>query len=195
MAGSIVHKPKRLRPWQLSRMYGFVRSRQLDGTLAQGPRVGIYLVTGMRVLAGWGAISEWRCPYPSRGAPWPPAVPNNLDDIAKYNRSYMHYRVRNLDDLRQSVSLGRLPTISIPIHPGWRAPERGGVIGVPDRFPNPAEYHAVLVVGYDDTTQLLHFVNNWGREWGDSGSGYLPYSYFNDFANDRGRSSWHPICF
>lgn len=43
--------------------------------------------------------------------------------------------------------------------------------------------HAVTLVGYDDTYKrngqegCLIFKNSWGTEWGDSGFGYLPYSF------------------
>lgn len=38
--------------------------------------------------------------------------------------------------------------------------------------------HAVLIVGYDDSTQLFKFKNSWGSSWGVGGYGYLPYSYY-----------------
>lgn len=43
--------------------------------------------------------------------------------------------------------------------------------------------HAVLAVGYDDQLRIrsdkgaLLVRNSWGREWGDEGYGWLPYSY------------------
>lgn len=38
--------------------------------------------------------------------------------------------------------------------------------------------HAILLVGYDDSTQLFKFKNSWGRSWGVNGYGFLPYSYY-----------------
>jgi hypothetical protein len=38
--------------------------------------------------------------------------------------------------------------------------------------------HAILIVGYDDSTQRLKFKNSWSASWGDKGYGYLPYSYY-----------------
>lgn len=37
--------------------------------------------------------------------------------------------------------------------------------------------HEVLLVGYDDSKQLMMFVNSWGNLWGQNGYGWLPYSY------------------
>jgi GNAT superfamily N-acetyltransferase len=44
--------------------------------------------------------------------------------------------------------------------------------------------HGFLVVGYDDNTQKFKFVNSWGRDWGDKGYGYLPYTYFELFMTE-----------
>jgi hypothetical protein len=190
-----MHKAKHARRWQMSVTYSFVRARQLDGTLSEGPKVGTYLITAERVYAGWGRVSEKRCPYPKRGAPWPPVVPDALDGVAKFNRAYLHYRVRGLDDLKRSLmnlhSPLNFPLISIPIHPGWRAPDNG-LIQIPSVFPIPTAYHAVPIVGYDDNTQLLKLLNNWGPQWGASGFGFLPYSYFDNFCNDAWSRLWAP---
>jgi len=46
--------------------------------------------------------------------------------------------------------------------------------------------HAVLAVGYDDTTQLFTFRNSWGAAVGDKGYFYMPYAYLTNssLAND-----------
>ncbi len=46
--------------------------------------------------------------------------------------------------------------------------------------------HAVSAVGYDDTRRIrsdtgaLLVRNSWGKDWGDDGFGWLPYSYVKD---------------
>src|SRR6266478_2762034 len=48
------HKERPWRPYRPSRMYGFVRARQLDGTMEKGSRHGSYCLTAARVMMGWG---------------------------------------------------------------------------------------------------------------------------------------------
>jgi C1A family cysteine protease len=35
--------------------------------------------------------------------------------------------------------------------------------------------HSVTLIGYDDSKQLLKFINSWGPGWGDKGFGYISY--------------------
>lgn len=55
--------------------------------------------------------------------------------------------------------------------------EVSGIIPLPNN--NIIGGHAVLVVGYDDATNLFKFKNSWGTSWGVNGYGYLPYQYYN----------------
>lgn len=38
--------------------------------------------------------------------------------------------------------------------------------------------HAVVMVGYDDTTKLIEIRNSWSEKWGNKGYGYIRYSDF-----------------
>jgi hypothetical protein len=59
-----MNRRKRHRPSVSSRFYAFIKARQIDGTIDQGPRYGSYCLTAARVIAGWGVVSEGRCSYP-----------------------------------------------------------------------------------------------------------------------------------
>lgn len=53
-----------------------------------------------------------------------------------------------------------------------------GVIPLPDLAADQVSGgHCMLLVGYDDTTRLFKLQNSWGRIWGESGFGYIPYDY------------------
>lgn len=57
--------------------------------------------------------------------------------------------------------------------------------------------HCVGIIGRDDDSDSLVFVNSWGRGWGDDGVGYISREYFNRYVNDawlyrRSRWGFHP---
>ena len=39
-------------------------------------------------------------------------------------------------------------------------------------------YHAMTLVGYDETLQAFRLINSWGTGWGDGGFGWVSYSSF-----------------
>jgi len=174
---------KRNRPFTHSRLYGFYKARLLDGTLDRGPRYGSYCITAMGVWAGWGQVAEWRRPLTRGPVVWPPVEPSGLDRIAKFRRSFAHFRVRNIDDVKRAIIAPALVLFSVPITRSWRTAS-GGVIPIP---PDPqafTEYHAVAGAGYSDTRGHIEFLNSWGPNWGRDGRGYLPYSYFTRYCSD-----------
>ena len=172
---------RRGRPFIESRLYSFYRSRQLDGTVDLGPRYGTYCLTAARVSARWGAVAEHRWPH-SRDHVWPPQEPGGLDRIARFNRTLSYFRVRTLEDLRIALYANGPFSFSLPITAAWR--RSNGMIDLPKDTSEFAEQHAITAVGYDDTTQLIHFHNSWGSGWGDKGFGFLPYSYFSGYCSD-----------
>lgn len=45
-------------------------------------------------------------------------------------------------------------------------------------------YHALCLVGYDDTKQAFKFINSWGTSWGLKGYGYISYDLMIEFSED-----------
>jgi hypothetical protein len=178
-----VGRRKRRRIWQPSILYSFVRARQLEGTLNESPRVGVHIVTAGRVFASWGRVSEKRWPRWRKGSIWPPVEPAGLDKIAKYNRILMHYRVRDLTEMKLCLEKGMPVQFVVPIHAGWYS-ARGGKISNPATNQLFPENHSIVAEKYDDKLQLIRFWNNWGSSWGDSEYGYLPYDYFERYMTD-----------
>jgi len=177
------HRERRWRPYRPSGMYGFVRARQLDGTMEKGSRYGSYCRSAARVTMGWGTVAETRWPYPLGKVVWPPPEPPGLDRIARFNRTFSHWKVRNLDDLRRAIFSGGSCNFSVPITKQWRTAP-GGIITLLTSPSDFVDWHAMAAAGYNDNTQLITFINSWGPQWGDSGCGYLPYAYFEKYRSE-----------
>ena len=60
-----------------------------------------------------------------------------------------------------------------------------GEIPLPETKDHVIGGHAVLAVGYDDSTQTFLVRNSWGANWGQAGYFTMPYAYL----TTRGLSS------
>jgi GNAT superfamily N-acetyltransferase len=160
----------------LSRMYRYVRARQLEGTYSDDPSTGVWIVSDMRIAHGWGCPTELEWPYET--ANWPPKEPPQIDQAAKTNRIHGYQRVRTADECKKVLAHGQPVTAALEIvSREWKSAPRGHI---PMPSPNPqfTGSHSVCLIGYDDSKSLFQFANSWGENWGDRGYGFLPYSYF-----------------
>ena len=158
--------------------YGFVRSRQLEGTFPGSPGTGHWLSTLFRVMKGWGQVEEKLWPDDLDANQWPPTEPEGLDIQAKAHRIHSYQRVSSLEQYRFLIA-SQLPVqASFEIDDSWSDPPKG-LVAIPNGQPITGT-HCVLLLAYDDHSEQFRFVNSWGAAWGDAGYGYLPYSYFKD---------------
>lgn len=170
---------------QLSRLFLYYATRVwVAGGLATEDE-GAYIRDTMKALATYGVCTEATMPYDLNkwtAAPSAKAVTEALDkQILEYRRC------DTLAQIKGCLADG------FPLEGGFYVPEnmmssecqRTGVV----KHLGPGEQyvggHAVLFVGYDDSTQLLKFQNSWSKEWGVRGFGFLPYSFVTqDLADD-----------
>lgn len=60
------------------------------------------------------------------------------------------------------------------------AVENTGLVPYPASNESLLGGHAVMIVGYDDSTQRFTCQNSWGKKWGDRGFFYMPYAYLSN---------------
>ena len=82
-------------------------------------------------MAVGGACLSGVGPIRAEVTPWPPIEPPELDRIAKYNRSLLHYRVRDLAELRQCLAQTVPVLVVVLIDTRWYS-AIGGKIENPD---------------------------------------------------------------
>jgi esterase/lipase superfamily enzyme len=100
-------------------------------------------------------------------------------EVAVYGkqfRPFAYLPLDNVTDLLEFQSLFGTATCSLFINSDWYDPANGS-IPMPNAESVPCGTHALTPM-YDATTQLFHFQNSWGIEWGDYGSGTFSKDYF-----------------
>lgn len=138
---------------------------------------GAYIRDVMKALATYGVCTEFIMPYDLQK--WQDAPSEKAVAEAFTRKILQYWRCDGLAAIKTCLAQG------FPLEGGFLVPEnmlseyceRTGII---KEF-SPGEQniggHAVLFVGYDDTTKLLKFQNSWSSDWGINGFGFLPYSF------------------
>lgn len=153
-------------------MYGFVRSRQLEGTFPGDPQTGVWPITALRVLHGWGSPPEEEWPYNGDASAWPPDEPSGMDSAAKDHRIGPYRRLRTIDECKRSLASFPCVGVSLDITEKWADPING-------RIPAPSDAdihldtHEITLDAYDDVRKEFKFWNSWGESWVDRGYGYI----------------------
>lgn len=143
--------------------------------------MGASLYTAARVAKLFGMVKKEDWPY--NASIWPPIEPSGLDEKATPYRIHHYFRVRNESEIKHTLAAGIPVSISTPIFSQWYKAENG-VIQFPEARESILERHAVLIIGYRENEQYFHFVNSWGKKWGDDGYGWLPYGFFDQYGID-----------
>src|ERR1700733_123521 len=132
---------------QMSPLYGFVRSRQLEGTYPGEPSTGIWPTTAMRVLRGWGAVRDKEWIYEPDS--WPPNEPPGLDKKAKNNRVLRYQRIHDALECKWALAFSGPLLTSFEITSQWFS-AANGIIELPSSEDEMIGSHAVVLTGYSD---------------------------------------------
>lgn len=108
-----------------------------------------------------------------------------------------------VDFVRQHIAQARRPVVvDVPVFWGSQGYEAGwgtGYVTMPTPtnlsdwlrdtanggdVPGSAGWHAVAIIGYDDSKRRFEFKNSWGDRWGSGGFGTLPYEYVTTYTRD-----------
>jgi hypothetical protein len=80
-----------------------------------------------------------------------------------------------------TLALDKLPlSVGVPVnHKGWQ--KNGDIVYTEEmrdeciRTPVNCGQHAIVLTGYDLDKQIFYFKNSWGKDWGHSGYGIIPF--------------------
>lgn len=178
-----------------SRLFIYYNERQIEGTVATDS--GAFLRDGINCLKQNGVCPEEDWPYVAtppnpEGGPFPvgskPATQPSqqaYNDAANYTISGYQALQQTLSQLQGTLVSGFPFVFGFTVYESWYGPE-STVIPMPSASDSVVGGHAVLVVGYDNSTSLFKFRNSWGADAGEGGYFYMPYGYITnpDLASD-----------
>ena len=159
----------------VSRLFIYYYERLLEGTVNYDS--GAYIRDGIKACYKYGASLESLWPYnikKFRSAPNAIAVADGSKRKIK-----LYQRIADHDGCLDALNAGYPIIIGFDVYQSFMT-STVAYTGMM-QYPNTKKErllggHAVLLVGYDKTTQRYIARNSWGIGWGDKGYFYMPFS-------------------
>lgn len=98
-------------------------------------------------------------------------------DGIKGKRLKNWYEIKNMKQLKKALVSG-YPVAGAVAWAFSRYDENYILDDPSDKAIDECVGHAIVIVGYDDISQLIEIRNSWGEGWGDHGYAFIPYRTF-----------------
>lgn len=172
---------------EASRLFLYRVTRRYLGWDGRGD-TGAFVRSAIKALRIFGTVPEQYWPYnEDRFDAEPEAFHYSF---AQQFRALEYFRlIEDVHHLKSSLQSGLPFVFGFSCFSSLDEPavSRTGIVPYPRPNDRMTGGHAVLAVGYTDSHLL--FRNSWGTNWGDSGYGYLPWTYF-DGARPLATDCW-----
>ncbi|MEK6406390.1 MAG: C1 family peptidase [Acidobacteriota bacterium] len=176
---------QKLKDFVPSRLFIYYNERDMEGTIGQDS--GAYIRDGIKSVHKLGVCPETKWPYDP--SPFPPNPRLTLKPTqacyteAKKHTAEQYARVpRTLNQMKGCLASGYPFVYGFTVYESFDSATvaNTGVVPMPKAGEEVLGGHAVLAVGYDETTQRFIVRNSWGTGWGMKGNFTMPYSYLLD---------------
>jgi C1A family cysteine protease len=162
-----------------SRLFIYYNERVIEGTV--GTDSGAQIRDGIKTVATQGACPETEWPYDI--SKFTQAPPQQCYTDALKDRAVSYSRVvRTLNQMKGCLAAGYPFVFGFTVYESFESQAVAESGNVP--MPSPGEQvlggHAVMAVGYDDSTTRFIVRNSWGAGWGLKGHFTMPYAYLTD---------------
>lgn len=162
---------------RFSAMFGWWFARLKEGGR---PDVddGITIDDALLIAQHQGVCRETSFPYDENNLATPPTLTAILEALG--------YRAQTVDVVHSLTQLKSEIAGRQPVMLGFDVPESAssddarntGFLPVPSASDPKVGRHAVNAIGYDDARAAVRCTSHWGRDWGDQGCLWLPYSHW-----------------
>ena len=138
---------------------------------------GAYLRDGIKSLVKYGVCNETTWPYYTDRFKIKPSDRAYTEAKAQTISKYM--RIQTVEEMKQCLSDGFPFVFGIDIYESFMTArvEKSGNVKMPLKNDVLLGGHAMLCVGYYESTQRFLVRNSWGSEWGRDGYCTIPFEY------------------
>ena len=145
---------------------------QINGGRDQGSSID----DAMNLIKNQGVCSLQAMPYSDRNYTKRPTAAQKKLALPHKSKSWGVTNGGDVNAMKAHLAAGDAVTVGIPIYSDFDRISSsnpvyhgtgGGLEG----------YHALCIVGYDDSKKAFKFINSWGANWGINGYGYMGYDF------------------
>jgi C1A family cysteine protease len=147
---------------------------------------GTYLRDVAKVMHKQGTAYEQFMPYSEPKYNMEPGF--RADLCAAFTKIKSYARVYNTESMRGQIEKNIPVIISMQIDSNFSLVNSEGIL--PDEVGRSRGGHAMLAIGYDDDKQAFEVLNSWGREWGNKGTFWLPYTRLEEQGIKKGYTNF-----
>lgn len=161
----------------LSRLFVYYNERVMEGTVNEDS--GAMIRDGIKSLVKQGVCKEKLWPYNISKFKNKPSCEAYKEALNHQILEYQRLNNKNLNELKTCLADGFPFVFGFAVYESFETEEvaRTGVGQLPKPNERSLGGHAVVAVGYDDSTQRFLIRNSWGEGWGVKGYFTLPYNY------------------
>ncbi len=162
-----------------SRLFIYYNERVMEGTV--GSDSGAQIRDGIKSVGSIGACPETDWTYDITKFTDKPPQPAFQD--APLGKALQYQRVPQvLRQMKGCLAAGYPFVFGFTVYESFEGDEvaKTGAVPMPAANEKVLGGHAVLAVGYDDSTQRFIVRNSWGPGWGMGGYFTMPYAYLTD---------------
>ncbi len=134
----------------------------------------------MDALIAGGAASLSDVPYTNLGSCTGTKVGNSGNKLTNYRKIASETEGLTVNNFKNYLASGRPISIGAKLGDRFMSWNSSAVINS-ETYNNPGmqhAYHAMVLVGYDDSKHAFRVRNSWGPSWGDGGSIWVDYDFF-----------------
>src|SRR5438094_1806791 len=172
-----------------SRLFIYYNEREMEHTILLDS--GAQIRDGIKSVAKLGACPEAMWPYDdtppqNEGDPCPACRFAQKPAKEGYTEALKHKIVvyrrlsQDLNSMKGCLASGYPFVFGFTCYSNLPLQSTTGEIPMPTNQDHVIGGHAVLAVGYVDSTQMFTIRNSWGAGWGKGGYGFMPYAYLFD---------------
>jgi len=167
----------------VSRLFLYYNSRELDAvrTRTAVEDNGAYVDDALKTFSTTGVCLETEYPYTASAV-------NTKPPASAYATADRH-KIRDVAPLFAYTPAAIVTAIKTTLAQGYPVimgayvfnsifnVPKSGIVPDPKVRDQPIGGHALLIVGFNDSTKRFTVLNSWGNRWGASGYGHFSYAY------------------